>query len=259
MAAIPVVLSAFNDYFSVFSLAAWQGKYNCDFFPKFKNHKLRCINAPEPAHILWENLNVSSTARHAARINTMIIGLFLLGISFIMLVVGKTWLTTAYSNNHSSGVAVAELVSFLIALGICLINTIFEKLIKYRADTFECHHSIDSRDVSIFRRLLLFKYLNSCFLFLIVNNSFFTTLNPNKGANQEHIDDTVSTIAYQITRDMTVPSTTDFDYSWYASVGLILVLVCHSLSLVYPHYTVVSLPTQGPSLYIACMKIEWPY
>ena len=117
----------------------------------------------------------------------------------------------------------AETYAFFAACLIALSSYAFEQCTKWMAQHFEKHHSRDTMEQSIFTRLLIFRLVNFVLIFVVCNNAWFQELEPD--FDPDVTDDDSEPLSMYIVKHAYNPSVIDFDYSWYASVGMILMLV----------------------------------
>jgi hypothetical protein len=200
-----------------------KNKNDDDIYPIWKGKRLRIVQAPDPDDVIWENLNIDWWPRMRGRFLTIFVGIVLCIISLALLVTGKNNLEKAYSEGIAGEIAGAETAAFFLACVIALNSYLFEQCVKWMAEHFEKHHSRETMEQSVFTRLLFFKLVNCTLIFLVCNNQWFQTMEP--AYDPDITDDANELLALYIIKHSHEPSVVDFDYSWYANVGLMLMLV----------------------------------
>jgi hypothetical protein len=96
----------------------------------------------------------------------------------------------------------SQVLIYFASFVILIINILMEKLLRFLS-SFEKHHTSDSKEMSIFIRLFILKYINTAAVFLINNNN--AVLNKIYGLDAK--------------------GSPEFTANWYNTVGVTIILV----------------------------------
>lgn len=96
----------------------------------------------------------------------------------------------------------SQVLIYFASFVILIINILMEKLLQFLS-SFEKHHTSDSKEMSIFIRLFILKYINTAAVFLINNNN--AILNKIYGLDSK--------------------GSPEFTANWYNTVGVTIILV----------------------------------
>ena len=83
--------------------------------------------------------------------------------------------TDSTCRNYYASVGKAEAITVFAAIVVVLVNSLMEIFIQ-KLVSYEKHHSEDTMNRSVFQRLFVLKYINTCGVFLILNNCKWTVI-----------------------------------------------------------------------------------
>lgn len=142
----------------------------------YKKNKLEVYEAPEPNEILWQNLGTSIYTKLWRRFVTYFASVFIVFISFLIVISLKSYQVSAkseLSNSESNEINVigsnrnSLVISALISISIVLLSQIII-LVLSGLTLLEKHYSTTDQKLSYIHKLTRMKLLNNCLVVILV-------------------------------------------------------------------------------------------